>query len=325
MGTPPQRLELKVDISSSITYVKDATLSDQRHCKNDHFFSGQTSSTFRTNNTRHEAWFQNDFVEVSGIAAVDTFDLGRLHIPGQGFLDADHERFNGIGWDDYCGMDGIIGLSNSNVSSALGFLGPFLNLVENESLDMALFGLRLREPAELSLGRVNQDLFRGDFTRVPLQEGDKQDDSLGQNGPWQTSIDYIMAGSDPALHYVLGGERTYFTTTSAFSYIPDMVFEDLIMNSLGFEDMPFLPPSIDCGQRALLPDLTFNLANRNLTISPYDYTLEWLIPDESVRCVTAILPNGELQGGKPEVVLGSAFLRGFYTVFDLDSQTIGCK
>ena len=41
------------------------------------------------------------------------------------------------------------------------------------------------------------------------------------------------------------------------------------------------------------------------------------------RCVSAILPSGF--GQADEMVMGSAFLQAFYSVFDLDMKTVGCK
>lgn len=87
-----------------------------------------------------------------------------------------------------------------------------------------------------------------------------------------------------------------------------------------------MPSSIDCNLRDSLPDLTFNFEGRNVTITPYDYTMVWRYPGGPTRCITAIFSTYPTEPGETEeIILGSAFLRAAYTVFDLDSRTIGCK
>jgi hypothetical protein len=60
-------------------------------------------------------------------------------------------------------------------------------------------------------------------------------------------------------------------------------------------------------------------------LSPYDYTLEWHIPQGETICVSALLGVGTDPDTSHEIFLGSAFLRGFYSVFDLEREEIGCK
>lgn len=46
------------------------------------------------------------------------------------------------------------------------------------------------------------------------------------------------------------------------------------MQDLRFEESMFLLPWVACEQRSIMPDLTFNLAGKNFTLTPYDYTFE---------------------------------------------------
>ena len=86
--------------------------------------------------------------------------------------------------------------------------------------------------------------------------------------------------------------------------------------------------TIACSDRASLPTLKIGLGNHKLTLSPFDYVLE--LPDlEAGDAMLCSVPFGYLppyQEGHPEyIVLGSAFLHGLYSVFDVDNRTIGCK
>ena len=90
---------------------------------------------------------------------------------------------------------------------------------------------------------------------------------------------------------------------------------------LGFKEF-LLPPFIDCRLREELPYVTLNLAGHDFVLSGYDYTIEWDLGHANSVCVSAFQPSG-LESN--EVILGSAFLRAHYSVFDLDNQRIGCE
>jgi len=312
---------MKVDISSPDTYVDDVAQSEKTTCAGRSFYDGQDSSTFHTNGTHLEVEIEPR-LNVSGIAAEDVFHLGPFRISDQAFIDTEYARREGITRDSECEIEGTVGFAPSNIASAIvDSASPFLSLTDGGNLDANLFALRLREPYELDIGCVDEELFQGDLVCVPLR-----DDTVTIHGTnkWRTTADNLFVGSDPALHYVLNGLTVSFWTNSAYMCLPDMLVYDLI-DSLGFEEMFTLPPSVNCDQRPYMPDITFNLEGKNFTLTPYDYTLDWNIPRGPRRCVTAILPIGMPEMDHGEIILGSAFLRAFYAVFDLDSRTIGCE
>lgn len=72
-----------------------------------------------------------------------------------------------------------------------------------------------------------------------------------------------------------------------------------------------------------MPDVGIVLDGHEFVLSPFDYTYEWPVKGGGVRCVAAF--EGHEARDAKEVVLGTSFLRGFYSVFDLDAQTVGCK
>jgi saccharopepsin len=85
----------------------------------------------------------------------------------------------------------------------------------------------------------------------------------------------------------------------------------------------FVPMSVACEDRKNLPDISIYLSGENFTLSPWDYTLEWPVRDHNGRrCASAFQP---LDAKDSEIVLGSAFLKAFYSVFDLDNGSISCK
>lgn len=180
--------------------------------------------------------------------------------------------------------------------------------------------MRLREPRELMFGAVDDKLFNGKLVKITLTH---KTGRYALTGSWQAEAHYLTLGSEPGIRMSLAGYTASFSTISAFILLPDRLAWD-ILQDLQFKDHTFpMPPTVACERRNEMPDLTFNLAGQNFTLTPYDYTFEWPLEESRISCVTAILPFGVEQS--EEIVLGSAFLRAFYSVFDLDTETLGCK
>ena len=250
---------------------------------------------------------------------MDTFSFDGVQVKNQPFLEATTVEPIGLSWDDMSIIHGIAGLTPSSAGSVLLNPSPFVSMVKGNVLDRNLFSMRLREPRELLFGAINPELLTGDLVQIPLTN---KTGRYALTGRWQAEAEYLTLGSKPGIRKSLAGYTASFSTGSAFMLLPDHLVMD-ILHDLEFEEVMYLPPSVPCEQRGVMPDLTFNLAGKNFTLTPYDYTFEWPIKQSRTRCVGAIMPFGVEQ--YDEIVLGSAFLRAFYSVFDLDTSTLGCK
>jgi saccharopepsin len=73
---------------------------------------------------------------------------------------------------------------------------------------------------------------------------------------------------------------------------------------------------IDCEERSSLPDLTFRLGGHDFVLGPEDY-----IFDADGECMSSLMTNGfppgELMG-----VIGTVFLRKWYSIFDFGDDSI---
>ena len=76
--------------------------------------------------------------------------------------------------------------------------------------------------------------------------------------------------------------------------------------------------TIDCEKRDDLPDLTFTLTGRNFSITSYDYILE-----VQGSCISAFMGIDIPEPAGPLAILGDAFLRKWYSVYDLGSGSVG--
>jgi len=64
--------------------------------------------------------------------------------------------------------------------------------------------------------------------------------------------------------------------------------------------------------------MTFTLSGTNWTISPYDYTIE-----AQGSCISAFQGMDIPAPAGPLVILGDAFLRRYYSVYDHGSDSVG--
>ena len=247
--------------------------------------------------------------------------MNGLDVENQAFLNAYRVQPVGSSWDDIASVHGVMGLTPLSTGSSLKLPSPLMTMASQGLLDENIVSLRLREPRELTFGGVNHELFMGNITRIPITN---HTSPFGLTGRWQAEATYVAIGSMPGISIDLKGLTASFSTSTAYILLPDSIAYD-ILHDLDFDtDINFLPPSVTCEQRAMLPEIVFNLAGYNFSLTPYDYTFEWPIEDYGSRCVSAIMPIGLPTQDTTEIMLGSAFLRAFYSVFDLDGPTVGC-
>jgi saccharopepsin len=321
IGTPPRTFRVLVDIGSPETFVTSIDCGPSCAPPGDQYdpASSSTSQSSADSGKLDYGW-----LVATGNYTTDAFSIANLHLENQPFISASNVQINGIAWDDVYQVHGVLGLTPSAAGSGLNKSSPIVNLADSGLLEENKFTMRLREPRELAFGGVNHSLYAGEFSHVPLTN-----ETFGSSlaGRWQTSAHYmaLLGGeSDRRLNVSLAGMTASFGSKTAFMYLPH-VAAAAFWDAIGFERMMFLPPSVACERRATLPELVFNLAGQRLTLTPWDYLLEWPVADGEVRCVSAVLSTGAGPEDGHEIYLGTAFLRAFYTAFDLDEKRISCK
>ena len=194
-----------------------------------------------------------------------------------------------------------------------------MSMVKEKVLDRNIFSMCLRKPRKLIFGAVNHDRPTGELVKVLLTN---KTGRYTLTGRWQAEAGYLTLGSEAAIRMSLAGYTASFFTGSAFILLTDSLVKD-IWQDLRFEEIMLLPPSVACEQGRLMPDITFNSAGKSFLFTRYDYTLQWLVEHGKAHCMSAILPFGVEQFDG--LVLSSAFLPAFYSVFDLGMNILGCK
>ncbi len=251
----------------------------------------------------------------------------RFTFPHNGFLDVDHEIWNGISYDDHCGTDGLLGFSDSNAASVL----ELPRAVAASSRAWKSRGRPLCPPAPRTCRAV---YWTGQSRPIQRRYYPHSPAPTRCEGRLLCKIrimaDYRrlpLAGPGPALRYDLGGLTASFNTASAFCYIPEAVFTHLIIDSLGFEGDAVPPSSID-SPPARLPYRTSRSILRE-KVSPSRRTTtrsRWFIPGGPTRCVTAILPSAAQDKVNPRLSWALLFSQGLLLrVRSRFARTIGCK
>lgn len=303
IGTPPQTFKVILDTGSSNLWVPSAecsSLACYLHQKYDH----DASETYKKNGSSFEIRYGSGSLE--GYVSQDTLLFGDLTIPKQDFAEATNEPGLAFAFGKF---DGILGLAYDTIS-VNKIVPPIYNAIDKGLLDAPQFAFYLGDTAEsedggvCSLGGYDESKFKGDITWLPVR----------RKAYWEVSFDGIGLGDEFA---VLKGHGAAIDTGTSLIALPSQLAE--ILNAqIGAEKSWNGQYTVDCAKRDSLPDLTFDFNGHNFTISAYDYTLE-----VSGSCISAFTPMDFPEPVGPLAIIGDAFLRRYYSIYDLGKDRVG--
>ncbi len=203
-------------------------------------------------------------------------------------------------------------------------MSPIASLVSANLLDENIFSLRLSRGANDGLGQlvlgghVDDSFFDGELVTIPVTDRTAPYAGAGQ---WKVTAQSLTLGDGSQIHVDFKNPTiAVFDTT--YPWIALSVSLATRLNAfLESEDWgPF--SFVDCTKRPRWPDVAIVLAGQRFVLTPYDYVIE---QEEHGRiyCMSAFFPGVEDDAGV--VLLGSAFLKAWVTVWDLENRTVGCK
>jgi len=270
------------------------------------------------------------------ILSEDTLGLAGLEVKDQAFHEAVYQGSNVIFWAARDGFEAILGLAPNTASSTANITNPFQNMISQGLLDDNIFALALGRGdhmttspigGSLTFGGIDIDLLdETTMQYIPLANAtDRRAPYNGPilNGTWQVAmngISFVNNESQPET-WDMTGLTARIDTAFPFMSLPRNFSQRLWDMYQPHDPEWFLPPYVECQRRKELPDLTFTLGSKNFTITPYQYTLEmeW---DGEVRCAYTLGAWGTAEEDDT-VVLGAAFLRAWYAVFDPEGGKLG--
>jgi len=303
IGTPPQQFKVVLDTGSSNLWVPSSecnSIACYLHSKYDH----SSSSTYKKNGSSFEIRYGSG--ELSGFVSQDTFQIGDLKVKNQDFAEATSEPGLAFAFGRF---DGIMGLGYNTIS-VNGIVPPFYNMLDQGLLDEPVFSFYLSDTndesseSEAMFGGVNKDHYTGKLTKIPLR----------RKAYWEVDLDAITFGDDTA---EMDDTGVILDTGTSLIALPSTIAE-LLNKEIGAKKSYNGQYTVECNKRDSLPDLTFTLTGHNFTIGPYDYILE-----VQGSCISSFMGMDFPEPVGPLAILGDAFLRKWYSVYDLGTNSVG--
>jgi saccharopepsin len=303
IGTPPQEFKVVLDTGSSNLWVPSSecnSIACYLHSKYDH----SSSSTYKKNGSSFEIRYGSG--ELSGFVSQDAFQIGDLKVKNQDFAEATSEPGLAFAFGRF---DGIMGLGYNTIS-VNGIVPPFYNMLDQGLLDEPVFSFYLSDTndesseSEAMFGGVNTDHYTGKLTKIPLR----------RKAYWEVDLDAITFGDDTA---EMDDTGVILDTGTSLIALPSTMAE-LLNKEIGAKKSYNGQYTVECDKRDSLPDLTFTLTGHNFTIGPYDYILE-----VQGSCISSFMGMDFPEPVGPLAILGDAFLRKWYSVYDLGTNSVG--
>ena len=230
--------------------------------------------------------------------------IGDLTVKKQDFAEATEEPGLAFAFGRF---DGILGLGYDTIS-VNKIVPPFYNMIEQGLLDEPVFAFYLGDSntegdeSEAIFGGIDEDHYEGKITYIPLR----------RKAYWEVDFDAITFGGNTA---ELENTGVILDTGTSLIALPSTLAE-LLNKEIGAKKSYNGQYTVECEKRDSLPDMTFTLSGYDFTITPYDYILE-----VQGSCISSFM--GMDFPGNPIAILGDAFLRRWYSVYDLGKNTVG--
>ncbi|KAJ0117233.1 hypothetical protein N8I77_006613 [Diaporthe amygdali] len=298
VGTPPQDFKVILDTGSSNLWVpssKCTSIACYLHTK----YESSSSSTYKKNGSSFEIQYGSG--SMKGFVSQDTLQIGDLTIKNQDFAEATEEPGLAFAFGKF---DGILGLGYDTIS-VNKIVPPFYNLVDQKLIDESVFAFYLSkdgEGSEVVFGGIDKDHYTGKITNIPIR----------RKAYWEVDLDAITVDGESALYDDAG--IILDTGTSLIALETDLA--EMLNKQIGGKKGYSGTYTIECNTRDSLPDITFTLAGHNFTIDAYDYTIE-----SGGSCISAFM--GMNLPANLAGILGDAFLRPWYSIYDLGKNQVG--
>ncbi|KAL8872387.1 MAG: hypothetical protein Q9174_001978 [Haloplaca sp. 1 TL-2023] len=303
IGTPPQSFKVVLDTGSSNLWVPSqecGSIACYLHTK----YDSSSSSSYKKNGSEFEIRYGSG--SLSGFVSQDTVQIGDLKIKHQDFAEATSEPGLAFAFGRF---DGIMGLGYDTIS-VNKIVPPFYNMIDQGLLDGPVFAFYLGdtnkdgEESEATFGGINTDRYTGKMTKIPLR----------RKAYWEVELDSISYGDSTA---DLDDTGVILDTGTSLIALPSTLAE-LLNTEIGAKKGFNGQYTIDCASRDKLKDVSFSLSGHNFTISPYDYILE-----VQGSCISSFFGMDIPAPAGPLAILGDSFLRKWYSVYDLGTNSVG--
>ncbi|KAJ6606003.1 acid protease [Mycena vulgaris] len=301
VGTPAQKFLIDFDTGSSDLWIPSSSCTSST-CSPKSKYKATSSST-SVKKTGSFSIEYGDGSTVSGPVYTDTVSVAGIKATKQYFSPVTtlSSSFSGDP------IDGILGLAFPAISN-LGE-NPFFNTaIDAGTVDANQFGFYLASSgSELYLGGTNEDLYSG---AIEFNDVDSS------TGFWQAAGAKAKVGTTTAV----SGFQTVIDSGTTLMYGPPAAVKKLYAavsgskvydSANGYYSYPCATP----------PKISFNWGGKDWTISAANLNLGQT-DTGSADCVGS-LAGQDIGLGSDVWLLGDAFMKNVYTVFDFDEEAVG--
>ncbi|MCJ1457945.1 Vacuolar protease A [Mycoblastus sanguinarius] len=303
IGSPPQTFKVVLDTGSSNLWVPSRECGSIA-CYLHTTYDSSASSTYKQNGSEFEIRYGSG--SLSGFISQDTVRIGDITIENQDFAEATKEPGLAFAFGRF---DGIMGLGYDTIS-VNKIVPPFYNMIDQGLIDEPIVSFYLSDTnndgdeSEAMFGGVNTDHYTGKMTKIPLR----------RKAYWEVDLDAITFGDATA---ELDNTGIILDTGTSLIALPSTLAE-LLNREIGAKKGFNGQYTVECDKRDDLPDMSFTLTGHNFTIGPYDYILE-----VQGSCISSFFGMDFPEPVGPLAILGDAFLRKWYSVYDLGTNSVG--
>lgn len=244
---------------------------------------------------------------MSGFVSQDTVQIGDIKIEHQDFAEATEEPGLAFAFGRF---DGIMGLGYDTIS-VNKIVPPFYQMINQDLIDEPVVSFYLsdtnngdEDQSEAMFGGIDKSHYTGKMTKIPLR----------RKAYWEVDLDALTFGNATA---ELDSTGAILDTGTSLIALPSTLAE-LLNKEIGAKKGYNGQYTIECEKKDSLPDLTFTLTGHNFSIGPEDYIL-----DVQGSCISSFFGMDIPEPVGPLAILGDAFLRKWYSVYDLGTNSVG--
>lgn len=304
LGNPPQQFTVVFDTGSADFWIPGVKCTSIA-CITHSLFYPQSSNSYLHNGTEFSIEYGTG--SVHGEMGTDELVIGDvLRIPRQQFGMATK-----LPGSTFLGtpFDGILGLGFSNLSRS-GAKPPFYNMLEQALIDLPIFSFWLtREKLDpnkggmVTFGGYDPTKYVGDLCWIPLI----------RKGYWELLLSSLQI-QNKSLNIK---HKAIIDTGTSLITCPSNI-ADMINKSIGAVNEDVGIWTVDCARVSHLPTIGFSFGDKVFSLPPQDY----IVKIDKI-CISAFNGMSTDEDDGSMWVLGDAFLRRYYAVFDMGENRIG--
>lgn len=296
LGSDAKELHLLIDTGAGSSWVMGSDCTTDA-CNLHDSFGPDDSDTYDASEEEFTITYGTG--RVKGLLVTDTLSVAGLKLSYKlGVASETSKDFVNFAFD------GILGLSMND-----GANDNFLeSIAEADLVDASMFAVSLHRAAdgandgEIKFGGVNEDKFTGDISYTSTNK---------DNGDWAIEIEDMSYDGQKA---GVGGVSAYIDTGTTFIFGPKELVKSLHSVIPGAESADGVSYKVPCDSEG---PLAFTFSGVDYAVSPKD----WISPQNSAGKCTSNIYGQEVVSGS--WLLGAAFIKNVYAVFDKDEKRIG--